>query len=80
MGAYRHAAGPKLMHTIHPERQSGEPRKGTKSKLLGVVLLILATLDAMLLWRAGLALNGIVPVLFAGGLILLVVGAVRQGA
>jgi hypothetical protein len=45
-----------------------------------VVLLILATLDAMLLWRAGLALNGIVPVLFAGGLILLVVGAVRQGA
>ena len=67
------------MHATLPGPESLPPRKGTKTKLLGVVLLILAMLDAMLSWRGGFALGGIVPVLFSGGLILLVIGAVRQG-
>jgi hypothetical protein len=79
VGPYRRAASPKLMRTALPQPQRPEPRKGTKTKLLGVVLLILAMLDAMLSWRGGFALGGIVPVLFSGGLILLVIGAVRQG-
>ncbi len=54
------------------------PRKGTKTKLLGVVLLMLATLDAMLSWRGGFAPGGVIPVLFVGGAVLFVIGAVRQ--
>ena len=67
------------MHATLPGPESLPPRKGTKTKLLGVVLLILAMLDAMLSWRGGFALDNIILLLFAGGIVLLVVGTVRQG-
>jgi len=42
-------------------------------------LLILAMLDALLSWRGGFALDNIILLLFTGGIVLLVVGTVRQG-
>ncbi|MDP7568840.1 MAG: hypothetical protein QF677_02945 [Arenicellales bacterium] len=67
------------MHATLPGPESLPPRKGTKTKLLGVVLLILAMLDALLSWRGGFALDNIILLLFTGGIVLLVVGTVRQG-
>jgi|TARA_Y100000294_G_C8408078_1_gene277629 multisubunit Na+/H+ antiporter MnhG subunit len=67
------------MDATHPNPEPLPPRKGTKTKLLGVVLLILAMLDALLSWRGGFALDSIIVLLFAGGIVLLVVGALRQG-
>jgi len=67
------------MHATLPGPESLPPRKGTKTKLLGVVLLILAMLDAMLSWRGGFVLDSIILLLFTGGIVLLVVGTVRQG-
>jgi len=67
------------MDAAHPNPEPLPPRKGTKTKLLGVVLLILAMLDAMLSWRGGFALDNIILLLFTGGIVLLVVGTVRQG-
>jgi hypothetical protein len=43
-----------------------------------VVLLILATLDVMLSWRGGFVPGGVIPVLFVGGVVLFVIGALRQ--
>ena len=37
--------------------ENPEPRKGVKTKLFGVILIFLATLDGMLSWRGGLEIS-----------------------
>ncbi|HCX88483.1 MAG TPA: hypothetical protein DG761_10715 [Gammaproteobacteria bacterium] len=78
MGAHGTAAAAELTQMADPGPHPLNPRKGTKTKLLGVVLLMLATLDVMLSWRGGFAPGGVIPVLFVGGAVLFVIGAVRQ--
>ncbi len=51
---------------------------GVKTKLFGVVLIFVGTMDAMLAWRGGLALDGFYVFLIAAGLALTVVGSIRQ--
>ncbi|HCF74866.1 MAG TPA: hypothetical protein DES72_13960 [Gammaproteobacteria bacterium] len=78
MGAHGTEAAAELTQMADPGPQPLNPRKGAKTKLLGVVLLILATLDVMLSWRGGFVPGGVIPVLFVGGVVLFVIGAVRQ--
>lgn len=54
-------------------------KKGVKTKLLGVILVILGALDSMLSWRGGFEAGDGYLGLIAAGLALFAVGAVRQG-
>ena len=53
-------------------------RKGVKTKLFGVILIFLATLDGMLSWRGGIEMSDFYLVLFAVGVFLFALGAIRQ--
>jgi len=52
-------------------------RKGAIIRLFGVVLIFVGTLDTMLLWRGGLALDPGYTLLICTGLALFGLGAVR---
>ena len=58
-------------------REPGE-RRGVKTKLLGVIMIFLATLDGMLSWRGGIAMSDFYLFLFAAGVFLFALGAIRQ--
>ena len=53
-------------------------RKGVKTKLFGVVLIFLAALDGMLSWRGGIEVSDFYLLLFAAGVFLFALGAIRQ--
>ncbi len=53
-------------------------KPGVKTKLLGVIILIVAALGSMLSWRGGLVVTNFYLVLFATGVLLYIVGSVRQ--
>jgi hypothetical protein len=53
-------------------------RRGVKTKLFGVILIFLATLDGMLSWRGGIEISDFYLFLFAAGVFLFALGAVRQ--
>lgn len=57
-----------------------ERKKGVKTKLFGVVLIILGVLDSMLSWRGGFAVSDLYILLIASGISLYVIGAIRQGS
>jgi hypothetical protein len=65
------------MHDPTIERSA--PRRGVAIKLLGVVLIFLGTLDSMLSWRGGFALNETYVLLIAAGNFLYAIGAMRHG-
>ena len=67
-----------LMPVTAKDMESVRPHRGTKTKLLAVVLIILGVLDAMLSWRAGFALSSTYLLLFIGGITLFVIGSVRH--
>jgi hypothetical protein len=48
------------------------------TKLFGVVLLALGTLDSMLAWRGGFAVGDFALALLAAGAFLVLAGAVRR--
>jgi hypothetical protein len=52
-------------------------RKGVKTKLFGVLLIILGALDSMLSWRGGFAPSGIYVFLLSAGIALYAIGSVR---
>ena len=54
--------------------------KGVKTKLFGVILMIVGTLDSMLSWRGGLDVSNFYFLLLAAGMLLYIVGMIRQGA
>ncbi len=54
------------------------PRRGVITKLFGVILIFLATLDGMLSWRGGIEISDIYLFLFAAGVSLFALGAIRQ--
>ena len=54
-------------------------RRGVITKLFGVILIFLATLDGMLSWRGGIEISDFYLVLFAAGVFLFALGAIRQG-
>lgn len=58
--------------------ENREVRKGVKTKLFGVILITLATLDGMLSWRGGLEVSDFYLFLFAAGVFLFALGAIRQ--
>ncbi len=53
-------------------------RKGVKTKLFGVLLVILGALDSMLSWRGGFDAGNAYLVLIAVGMTLFASGAIRQ--
>ncbi len=57
-----------------------ERKKGVKTKLFGVVLIILGALDSMLSWRGGFSVSDFYVLLIASGILLYIVGAIRQGS
>jgi predicted membrane channel-forming protein YqfA (hemolysin III family) len=60
--------------------ESNQSKKGVKTKLFGVVLIVLGTLDSMLSWRGGFALSDLYVVLIACGVFLYAIGAIRHGS
>jgi hypothetical protein len=55
--------------------------RGAIIRLFGVILVILGTLDIMLSWRGGFAIDPFHAMLLIGGLLLCLIGAIRrQGA
>ena len=55
-----------------------QTKKGVKTKLFGVLLIILGALDSMLSWRGGFGAGSHYLVLIAAGMALNGFGAVRQ--
>jgi predicted membrane channel-forming protein YqfA (hemolysin III family) len=60
--------------------ESNQSKKGVKTKLFGVVLIVLGTLDSMLSWRGGFAVSDLYVVLIACGVLLYAIGAIRHGS
>ena len=62
------------------ENVSGDvaPLKGVKTKLFGFTLVLLGVLDSLLFLRGGKALGDIHMVLIGLGLLIWLIGAVRQ--
>lgn len=54
-----------------------KPRRGVAIKLFGVILVFLGTLDSMMLWRGGFALNEAYVLLILTGIFLYIVGSIR---
>jgi len=52
--------------------------KGVIVRLFGVVLVFLGTLNSMLFWRAGNAVNDFFVFLIVSGVLLYVIGAIRR--
>lgn len=55
------------------------PKRGVKTKILGVGLLFVGLMDSMLAWRGGFQVAELYVVFIATGLVLIAVGNVRQG-
>ncbi|MDP6708360.1 MAG: hypothetical protein QF893_18610 [Alphaproteobacteria bacterium] len=53
-------------------------RRGVKTKILGVCLLFLGLMDSLLSWRGGFEVSNLYVVLVVLGLVLIVVGNIRQ--
>ena len=53
-------------------------RKGVKTKLFGVLFIILGALDSMLSWRGGFDAGNAYLGLIAAGVALFAIGAIRQ--
>ena len=58
--------------------ENSESKKGVKTKLSGVILIFLATLDGMLSWRGGIEISDFYLFLFAAGIFLFALGTIRQ--
>ena len=57
-----------------------ERKKGVKTKLFGVILILLGVLDSMLSWRGGFVVSDFYVLLIASGIFLYIIGAIRQGS
>ncbi len=55
-------------------------KKGVTTKLFGVILIFLGVLDSMLSWRGGFAVSDFYVLLIASGILLYIIGAIRQGS
>ena len=79
VGAQRGKEAPRraVMSDSDLEATDGTP-KGAIMRLFGVVLIFLATLDAMLSWRGGITPSNFYIWLFAAGIAFYAVGAVRR--
>ena len=53
--------------------------KGVKTRLIGVILIFVAMMNAMLHWRGGFDLGTGSVVIFAAGISLYAIGAIRGG-
>jgi len=53
--------------------------KGVKTKIFGVILIILGTLDSLLALRGGFTLNSFYGALILLGIFLYAIGAIRGG-
>ncbi len=59
-------------------KQTDDPSRGAIFRLFGVILIILGTLDSMLMWRGGLALDTFYVALIASGLFLVLIGTIKR--
>ena len=58
--------------------QTDDPSRGAIIRLFGVILIILGTLDSMLMWRGGLALDTFYAAMIATGLFLVLIGTIKR--
>ncbi len=59
--------------------QDERPKRGVKTKILGIVLIFLGALNSLASWRAGIVLSDFYVILFASGVALYAIGAIRGG-
>ena len=57
--------------------QAFMPRRGVKTRLVGVVLIFLGILDSLLVWRGGTAPGNSFLLLMVAGVAVYVAGAIR---
>ena len=62
------------------DKEPKPPKKGVKSKIFGVILVILGSLDLMLSWRGGLEISGFYVLLVLSGVAIFCMGAIRGSA
>jgi hypothetical protein len=55
------------------------PKKGVVTKIFGVILVFLGTLDSMLSWRGGFEVHETYALLIVSGIFLYAVGAIKGG-
>lgn len=54
--------------------------KGVKTRLLGIILIVLGVLDSMLSWRGGFAVSELYVFFIGAGILLYIVGAIRRSS
>ena len=59
--------------------QTDNQSRGAIIRIFGVILVILGTLDNMLMWRGGFALDAFYVLLIATGVVLYAIGTIRGG-
>ncbi len=76
---------PRSSAPLSPDHGRSEPqvgdtpeKKGVITKLFGVILIFVGSLDLMLFWRGGLATGSLYFAFIAAGAFLYVVGSIRQ--
>ncbi len=65
------------MADLDTEIENEVPKKGIKTKIIGVIMMLLGGLNSMLLWKGGLPLRHSFLLIFAVGLLLYVIGTIR---
>ncbi len=60
----------------NPDVEDSGDRKGVATRLLGVVAIILGSLDSVLSWRGGFDVEPFYITLIAGGVVLYISGSV----
>ncbi|MCP4698412.1 MAG: hypothetical protein GY862_16405 [Gammaproteobacteria bacterium] len=60
--------------------ENKQSRKGVKTKIFGVILIFLGTLNMMLSWRGGFAVDNLYVFFLGGGIFLYAIGAIRQNS
>ncbi len=53
------------------------PRKGVKTKIIGVIMMLLGGLNSMLLWKGGMPVSASFLFIFVAGVFLYVIGTIR---
>lgn len=55
------------------------PKKGVKTKIFGVILIVLGALNSMLSFRGGFEISSLHNAILAAGIVLYIIGVVRSG-
>ncbi len=65
--------------TETPPTEEDAPKKGVKTKIFGVILIVLGVLNSMLSFRGGFEISSFQNAILVTGVVLYIIGVVRSG-